>query len=93
MAEYFREKNGEPTIVLNLFNVAILNVLWQIVANQRFELTDPTAMNIVKLITESIQVEKLRFLFAIPLLRYIMPEASGWNKQKEVSGNWVYFEK
>ena len=35
MAEYFREKNGEPTIVLNLFNVAILNVLWQIVANHR----------------------------------------------------------
>ena len=52
--------------------------------NIRFELTDPTAMNIVRLITESIQVEKLRFLFALPLLRYIMPEQSGWNKQKEV---------
>ena len=50
----------------------------------RFELTDPRAMNIVKLITESIQVDKLRFLFAMPFLRHFLPEATGWNKQKEV---------
>ena len=35
MGEYFREQDGKPTLVLNLFNVAILNVLWQIVANHR----------------------------------------------------------
>ena len=35
MGEYFREKDGQPTLVVNLFNVAILNVLWQIVANHR----------------------------------------------------------
>ena len=101
MGEYFREQDGKPTLVLNLFNVAILNVLWQIVANHRyiilvrtihslliittrFELTDPRAQNIVKLITESIQVDKLRFLFAMPFLRHIFPEMTGWNKQKEV---------
>ena len=50
----------------------------------RFDLTDPRAMNIVKLITESIQVDKLRFLFAMPFLRHFLPEATGWNKQKEV---------
>ena len=50
----------------------------------RFELTDPRAQNIVKLITESIQVDKLRFLFAMPFLRHIFPELTGWNKQKEV---------
>jgi len=83
MADYFREQDGKPTLVLNMFNVAILNVLWQIVANYRFELTDPRAANIVKLITESIQIEKLRYLFALPILRYILPEESGWNKQKE----------
>ena len=37
MGDYFRDQftNGEPTLVLNLFNVAILNSLWQIVANHR----------------------------------------------------------
>ena len=37
MGDYFREQytNGKPTLVLNLFNVAILNSLWQIVANHR----------------------------------------------------------
>ena len=47
-------------------------------------MTDPRAQNIVRLITESIQVEHLRFLFALPPLRYIFPEQTGWNKQKEV---------
>ena len=47
-------------------------------------MTDPRALNIVKLITESIQVEHLRFLFALPPLRFIFPEQTGWNKQKEV---------
>ena len=36
MGDYFREKDGQPTLVVNLFNVAILNVLWQIVANHRY---------------------------------------------------------
>ena len=31
----FRSKQNEPFLVLNLFNVAILNVLWTIVANHR----------------------------------------------------------
>ena len=35
MGDYFRETDGKPTRVVNLFNVAILNVLWQIVANHR----------------------------------------------------------
>ena len=50
----------------------------------RYELTDPRAMNIVRLITESTQVDKIRFLFAIPFLRHILPEQTGWTKQQEV---------
>ena len=56
----------------------------ELFVQQRYELTDPRALNIVKLITESIQVEHLRFLFALPPLRFIFPEQTGWNKQKEV---------
>ena len=41
MGEYFREQDGKPTLVLNLFNVAILNVLWQIVANHRYRANFP----------------------------------------------------
>ena len=32
-----------------------------------------------------LQVEHLRFLFALPPLRYILPEQTGWTKQKEVA--------
>ena len=35
LADHLRAQEGRPTLVLNLFNVAILNVLWQIVANHR----------------------------------------------------------
>ena len=58
---------------------------WIITLNWfRFELTDPTAMNICRLFTESVQVEKLRYLFALPFLRYIFPEQTGWYKWREV---------
>ena len=35
IGEFFRNQNGKPILVQNLFNVAILNVLWVIVANHR----------------------------------------------------------
>ena len=35
LADFFREKQGEPIKVQNLFNVAILNILWVIVASHR----------------------------------------------------------
>ena len=50
----------------------------------RYELTDPKAQSIVKLITESVQVENLRFLFALPWIRHFLPEVTGWNTQKKV---------
>ena len=50
----------------------------------RYELTDPKAQSIVRLITESVQVENLRFLFAMPWIRHFLPEVTGWNTQKKV---------
>jgi len=84
LAEFFRERQGEPILVQNLFNVAILNVLWVIVASHRYDLSDPQAQHLVRLITESIQVENLRILFALPWTRHIVPGWTGWNKQKQV---------
>ncbi|XP_023347441.1 methyl farnesoate epoxidase, partial [Eurytemora carolleeae] len=86
IGDLFRSKQNEPFLVLNLFNVAILNVLWTIVANHRYDLTDPNAQTLVKLITDSIQVEGLRFLFAVPVSRHFAPEWTGWNKQQQVVG-------
>ncbi len=31
-----------------------------------------------------VQVENLRFLFAIPISRHFAPDWTGWNKQKQV---------
>ena len=38
IGEFFRQQNGKPILVQNLFNVAILNVLWIIVANHRYNI-------------------------------------------------------
>ena len=46
-------------------------------------------MKLVTLIYESIQAENMRFLVALPLLRFILPEWSGWNKQREVSAGHI----
>ena len=41
-------------------------------------------MKLVTLIYESIQAENMRFLMAMPMIRHVLPEWSGWNKQREV---------
>ena len=51
----------------------------------RYSLSDPKAQSIVKLITESVQVENLRFLFNLPWTRHLFPEATGWNSQKKIT--------
>ncbi len=48
-------------------------------------MSDPKAQGIVRLITESVQVEKLRFLFAMPWIRHLFPEATGWNSQVKIT--------
>ena len=42
-------------------------------------------MELVQLIYQSIQSDNLRFLLAMPLIRFILPEWSGWNAQRDVS--------
>ena len=51
----------------------------------RYSLSDPKAQSIVRLITESVQVENLRFLFNLPWTRHLFPEATGWNSQKKIT--------
>nr|AKH03504.1 cytochrome P450 3037B1 [Paracyclopina nana] len=87
MGEFFLSQKDEPFLVQTLFNLVILNVLWTIVAGKRYELSDPKAQGIVRLITESVQVENLRFLFNMPWVRYLFPQASGWNTQKKIIGD------
>ena len=42
----------------------------------RYSLSDPKAQSIVRLITESVQVENLRFLFNLPWTRHLFPEGT-----------------
>ena len=35
LADFFREQQGKPILMQNMFNVAILNILWVIVASHR----------------------------------------------------------
>ena len=51
----------------------------------RYELSDPRAQSIVRLITQSVQVENLRFLFNMPWTRHFFPESTGWNSQKKIT--------
>ena len=57
-------------------------------------MSDPRVQNIVRLITESVQVENLRFLFNLPWARHLFPESTGWNSQKKITkgirDEWVH---
>ncbi|ODM94701.1 Methyl farnesoate epoxidase [Orchesella cincta] len=45
---------GHPVSLAGVFNASVLNSLWHIVTGNRFELTDPTLKNLIKLLIEVI---------------------------------------
>ena len=51
----------------------------------RYSLSDPKAQSIVRLITESVQVENLRFLFNLPWTRHLFPEGT----IQELRNHWT----
>ena len=57
----------------------------------RYSLSDPKAQSIVRLITESVQVENLRFLFNLPWTRHLFPEGTIQILRNHWNG-WVHFK-
>eukprot|EP00095_Tigriopus_kingsejongensis_P007363 maker-scaffold1571_size35388-snap-gene-0.6 protein:Tk07363 transcript:maker-scaffold1571_size35388-snap-gene-0.6-mRNA-1 annotation:"probable cytochrome p450 303a1" len=84
---------GKPLEVRHVFNVAVLNILWKLVANRRYDLDDPMLLKCVSAIDASVQGEKIMLITLMPWLRHIAPVRSGWVAYKKFSDELVGYVK
>jgi cytochrome P450 family 2 subfamily J len=76
----------------NLFNIPIINVLWQIVAGSRYEYSDPKFKEIITMVAELMSSisPKPSIAFVFPFLRDLFPSIDPIKEQtrkfSEVSG-------
>lgn len=80
VVEYFRAREGKPMHTGTVFNFAILNILWTMLASKRYDYDDERLHKLLRLLqgTNSTDLQKI---VAFPYLRHIMPI---WKEQKKV---------
>lgn len=73
LVEDFKKHSGSPTLFPKSINVAVLNVVWQMVASTRYDLDDERVLSIVKIL-RSFEVSSTMFVLEfIPMVKKIIP--------------------
>lgn len=89
LVDNFRSVSGSPTLFPKSINVAVLNVVWQMVASKRYELDDEDILRIVKIIkgVEGNAVAVM-FRFLFPKLSKLLPKyiRSKWMLEDALEG-------
>jgi hypothetical protein len=53
--DFLKKKEGEEFLVSNVFNIPVVNILWNMVASKRFSLTDPRYISKMLFLTVKVQ--------------------------------------
>ncbi|XP_038223594.1 farnesoate epoxidase-like [Zerene cesonia] len=95
LVELRKADSGTPIVVNHMFDVAIVNILWKLVAGKRYDLRDPHLITLCNLITQSFQVVDMSggILNFLPFLRHIFPNLIGYTKLVEIHDNIYKFIK
>lgn len=66
----------------NAFDISVLNLMWVLLKNERFELDDERLINLVAAVHKNFQVVDMSggILNLFPWIRHIMPVASGYRE-------------
>jgi len=87
IVDHFDSLKGKAVQPQLVFNVGVLNVLWKIVADKRYDLTDPRMVRLFQLINSTTSLGKQKLLLTFPFLRFLFPKMTGWTEQKEMVKN------
>lgn len=74
MVEDFKKLSGAPTLFPKSLNVAVLNVVWQMVAGTRYGMDDEKVLTIIKLIRSFETSSALLIMEFIPVIKKIIPD-------------------
>ncbi|XP_014487656.1 PREDICTED: methyl farnesoate epoxidase-like [Dinoponera quadriceps] len=87
--------SGPITNLHNITSIAVLNSLWTLVAGSRFELENPKLTKILSVLDDVVRNSNVTggILTQFPLLRYIMPETTGFTiLNQRTTRTWQFFK-
>ncbi|XP_045133381.1 cytochrome P450 2L1-like [Portunus trituberculatus] len=73
LVEDFKTLSGSPTLFPKSLNVAVLNVVWQMVASTRYDMDDERVLSIIKIIRSFETTSAMLILEFIPFIKKIIP--------------------
>ncbi|KAF5282693.1 hypothetical protein FQA39_LY17500 [Lamprigera yunnana] len=90
------KKVANPIFMHNVFDVSVMNVLWTMMAGQRFTLDDVRLRKLLQIIHDAFRLLDISggLLNQMPLVRFIAPNACGYTKVVSVlSRLWHFLEE
>ncbi|KAL3275506.1 hypothetical protein HHI36_020266 [Cryptolaemus montrouzieri] len=87
LMKMFHEKSSEPLFMHNAFDVSVINVLWTMIAGERFDLEDAKLKQLMEIIHDAFRMLDMSggVLNQMPFLRFIAPQSTGFRKMMEVN--------
>lgn len=78
----FKTKCSKPILIHNTFDISAINVLWAMMAGERFDLEDSRLIKLFNIIHTAFQTVDISggILNHMPFLRYVAPDACGYNR-------------
>lgn len=91
----FKTKCSQPILIHNTFDISVINVLWAMMAGERFALEDSRLTKLFNIIHAAFQTVDISggILNHMPILRYVAPDACGYNKLVDILKQlWGFIE-
>ncbi|KAF5297438.1 hypothetical protein FQR65_LT01369 [Abscondita terminalis] len=91
--EDLKKKSTQSIYMHNAFDVSVLNVLWTMMAGERFTLDDVRLIKLLQIIHDAFRVFDISggLLNQMPLLRFVAPDACGYTKFMQILSEMWYF--
>jgi methyl farnesoate epoxidase/farnesoate epoxidase len=91
----FKKQCSEPIWMHTAFDVSVLNVLWAMMAGERFNIDDERLRKLLNIIHDAFRLTDMSggILNQMPFLRFIAPETCGYNQLVNVLVRmWEFLE-
>lgn len=95
LIENLTHECSKPLDVHRLFDVTVINVLWSMMAGERFDLNDIKLKQLLAIINDMFRSTDISggMLNQLPFLRFIMPDKCGYNLHLSILQRmWTFLE-
>lgn len=93
--ESLEEQCSAPVLIHNTFDISSINVLWTMLAGERFALDDERLQKLCDIIHDAFRATDMcgGLLNHLPILRYIAPDWIGYNRTVNTLRRlWAFIE-